>query len=158
MNALVESTENNFVVMQPGSTVATALDPHNPSTMSLWVGPKTTNLHEAAGLATPDQERCNLITRNSLVLDLPWKQVLLTMLDLCFDPRIPKALGLNGGHAEAVQHAGREIANAKVDTDDTGEAAHIGTVTVSCQHMLAERRCLTAGQERRQEQAEELGH
>ena len=39
--------------------------------------------------------------------------------------------------AETVQRARREIANAKVDTDDTGKAAHVDTVTVSCQHMLA---------------------
>ena len=35
-------------------TRSTAHDPLSPSAMSLWVGPKTTNLHEAAGLATPE--------------------------------------------------------------------------------------------------------
>lgn len=72
--------------------------------ISLWVGPRTTHLHDAAELVLPSEELRNIMRRHELQLDMPWKRVLLVILDLCFDARVPVALGLKS--QEAFQQAG----------------------------------------------------
>ena len=71
---------------------------------SRWVGPRTTHLHDAAELVLPSEELHNIMRRDELQLDMPWKRVLLVVLDLCFDARVPAALGLKS--QEAFQQAG----------------------------------------------------
>ena len=47
---------------------------------------RTTNLHEAAELLTPSNELSNIMRREQLLIDMPWKQGLLSITELCFDP------------------------------------------------------------------------
>ena len=42
-----------------------------------------TNLHEAAGLLTPSNELSNIMRRGQLLIDMPWKQGLLSIMELC---------------------------------------------------------------------------
>ena len=69
-----------------------------------YVGTRTTNLHEAAELITPAHELFNILRREELPIDTPWKQGLIAVLDLVFDKRMPAALGLSGPD-EAFQRA-----------------------------------------------------
>ena len=60
---------------------------------------RTTNLHEAAELLTPSNELSNIMRREQLLIDMPWKQGLLSITELCFDPRARAGLGLQDASA-----------------------------------------------------------
>ena len=42
---------------------------------------------EAADLLTPSNELSNIMRREELLIDMPWKQGLLSIMELCFDLR-----------------------------------------------------------------------
>ena len=69
-----------------------------------------TNLHEAAELLTPSNELSNIMRRDQLLIDMPWKQGLLSIMELCFDPRARAGLGLQNDSA-ASEHAGAIVRN-----------------------------------------------
>ena len=69
-----------------------------------------TNLHEAAELLTPSNELSNIMRRDQLLIDMPWKQGLLSVMELCFDPRARAGLGLQNDSA-ASEHAGAVVRN-----------------------------------------------
>ena len=71
---------------------------------------RTTNLHEAAELLTPSNELSNIMRREQLLIDMPWKQGLLSITELCFDPRARAGLGLQDATA-ASEHAGAIVRN-----------------------------------------------
>ena len=65
-----------------------------------------TNLHEAAELLTPSNELSNIMRRDQLLIDMPWKQGLLSIMELCFDPRARAGLAdLEPRYDTARRHA-----------------------------------------------------
>ena len=80
------------------------------STLRTTLMARTTNLHEAAELLTPSNELSNIMRREELPIDMPWKQGLLSIMELCFDPRARAGLGLQNDSA-ASEHAGAILRN-----------------------------------------------
>jgi len=66
---------------------------------------RTTNLHEAAELLTPSNELSNIMRREELLIDMPWKQALLSVMELSFDPRAQMAATTDDQRARGLQHA-----------------------------------------------------
>ena len=71
---------------------------------------RCTNIHEAAELRTPSNELSDIMRREELLLDMPWKQGLLSIIELCFDARAPARVGLQGA-SDAFKHAGALVRN-----------------------------------------------
>ena len=94
-----------------------------------YVGTRTTNLHEAAELITPAHELFNILRREELPIDTPWKQGLIAVLDLVFDKRMPAALGLSGPD-EAFQRAGAIVRNQLLPLLDQAGASRRNALTM----------------------------